>query len=195
MFLRESEHEVAGKVFTRRAALLGAVQLIGFGALAARLYQIQVLESGLYRPLADTNRLSSYALAPLRGRILDRRGVVLADTEEGFHCYLTPSLAGNVGHIVDALARIFPIDEPTRASVLAAAKRQSPNTPILVSDNLTWQQAAEANVHAPLLPGVQIEIAGRRRYHGGVAMGHIVGHVGAVERFALDDRPELRLRT
>ncbi len=193
MFLRPGESEKTRNSFTRRAVLLGGVQLACFAALGGRLYQLQVMEGQLYEPLANRNRLSAYTLAPLRGRILDRQGRVLAGTEEVFRCYVTPSLAGNVRDILEALSGFIRLDSEEKDRILARARRQAPNLPIIVADRLTWEQVAQANVHAPWLPGVQIEIAGRRTYDAGRALGHIVGYVGAVERFALDDRPALRV--
>ena len=193
MFLRSRDGEESHRTFTRRAMLLGGVQLIGFGALGARLYQLQVMEGGLYAPLADRNRLSEYALAPLRGRILDRKGRVLADTVENFRCYITPSLAGDIERVLDALAEIVPISDSRQTNVLKRATRQPANLPIVVADGLSWEQATKAGIHTPVLPGVEVEIAGRRIYKGDRAMGHIIGYVGPVERFALDDRPEWRV--
>ena len=68
----------SGGVFTRRALLLGAGQLGILGALAGKLYQVQVVEGERYATLAETNRISARLTAPTRGRILDRSGVVLA---------------------------------------------------------------------------------------------------------------------
>ena len=58
--------------FTRRALLLGAGQLGIFGALAAKLYQVQVVEGARYATLSDNNRISARLIAPPRGRVLDR---------------------------------------------------------------------------------------------------------------------------
>ena len=65
-------------VFTRRALLLMGGQVAILGALAARLYQVQVAEAARYATLADENRISARMIAPPRGRILDRFGIVVA---------------------------------------------------------------------------------------------------------------------
>ena len=104
MFLRSREGEETQRAFTRRALLLGGAQAAGFGLLGARLYQLQVMEGGLYAPLADRNRLSEYALAPLRGRILDSKGRVLADTVESFLELLAGG--GVAHHALGALAQV-----------------------------------------------------------------------------------------
>ncbi len=65
-------------VFTRRALLLMGGQVALLGALAARLYQVQVVDGGRYATLADENRISARLIAPPRGRMLDRFGTVVA---------------------------------------------------------------------------------------------------------------------
>lgn len=46
-------------VFTRRALLLGAGQVGIMGALAAKLYQVQVVEGERYATLAESNRINA----------------------------------------------------------------------------------------------------------------------------------------
>lgn len=193
MFLRGSDPDKSRRQFTRRAALIGGLQAAGFSLLAGRLYQLQVMDGRLYAPLADDNRITVQAIAPLRGRIFDRSGKILSDNIETFQLQIVPALAGKLEPVLDALAMLHPIDAQTRAEVLARAKRQAKSVPVIVADGLDWQATARINMHAALLPGVATVIAGRRRYHGGMAMGHLVGYVGPVERFALDDPPMLRL--
>lgn len=70
MFEHDNEERQARHAFTRRAILMGGGQLLGFSALAWRLFQLQVLDEGRYDPLADENRTSLQVLIPKRGRIL-----------------------------------------------------------------------------------------------------------------------------
>ncbi len=71
---RETKHT---GVFTRRALFVMGGQVAALGALAARLYQVQVVDGARYATLADENRISARLIAPPRGRILDRFGTVL----------------------------------------------------------------------------------------------------------------------
>lgn len=182
--------------FTRRLALLGLGKLAAFGAIGARLYQLQVVEGDRYAALAEDNRINVQALAPQRGRILDAAGHVLADNAEAFRIVIVPSLAGGTAQVVAVLervAQVVPLSEAERARILARVRRQAPNQPQVVASDLTFEQIAAINVLAPSLPGIETEIAGRRRYADGRVMGHIVGYVGAHERPALDDDPVLRV--
>ncbi len=185
--------DVVSRRFTRRAAIVGLVQAAGLGVLTARLYQLQVLDQSRYGELADANRTTRITLAPLRGRIFDRYGEVLADTLEFYQAVLTPSLAGNVGEVLERASRIVPISEEVKREILQRVAQQAANQPVIMVRELTWKAVSAINLNAPLLPGVHTEIVGRRTYHHGDTMGRIVGYVGSVERFALDDDPVLRL--
>ena len=78
-------------LLTRRAALLAAGQGALGAALVARLYQLQILESGRYEVLAEENRINLRLLAPVRGRILDRFGVSLADHRRNYRVSSCPN--------------------------------------------------------------------------------------------------------
>src|SRR6266481_3325489 len=64
------------RLLSRRAALLGAGQVTLLGALAGRMYELQILESDRYSMLADENRISLRLLPPPRGRIVRELGRV-----------------------------------------------------------------------------------------------------------------------
>ncbi len=179
--------------FSRRALLIGCGQAVAFGGLATKLYQLQVMEATRYAPLAEENRINVQLIAPMRGRILDRYGDVLAGNEEGFRATLIPSLAGNVARVLERLSRIIPISTEDQNRLSIRARRQQPNIPLIVSTELSFEQIASVNLMAPQLPGVQIEMAAGRKYLGGDTMGHVVGHVGSVERISIDDDPLMRL--
>ncbi|MGH7211175.1 MAG: penicillin-binding protein 2, partial [Acetobacteraceae bacterium] len=66
------------RVFTRRAVLMMATQVGALGLLAGRLYHVQVDDASHYAAKAKDNSVSARMLAPPRGRIIDRSGLVLA---------------------------------------------------------------------------------------------------------------------
>ena len=193
---REDEEEELRRqhAFSRRALVLGGVQLLGFAALAARLYQIQVMQEGRYGSMAETNRISTQILPPSRrGRILDRFGEVLARGEDAWRATLVPSFADDLEAVIATFARAIPIGAREAARLLARARRQRPNEPIILAADLSFEQASVVSLLAPQLPGVETEVAERRIYPRGRLAAHIVGHVGHVENVAIDDDPMLRL--
>jgi len=193
MFQVPADDEQLRQRFTRRAFAAGIVSLAGLGVIAGRLYQLQVAERTRFAPLADHNRIAVDIIAPERGRILDRFGAVLSDTTEGYRCEIVPALAGPLSPVLDRLSRFVRIDAAARERILQRARRQRPTLPIIVAEDLTFEEIARINLEAPYLPGVETVKAGRRRYQQTPFVGHIVGYVGGIERLALDDDPLLRL--
>lgn len=181
------------QTFTRRVALLGLGQLACFGAVALRLYQIQVMDEGRYAPLAEGNRIGIHLRAPERGRILDRFGEVLASNQEGFRATLIPSRAGDLRQTLATFARIVPLTADEQDRIVQRAQRKSRSAALVLASDLSFEQVAELSVMAPRLPGVETEFAPRRTYFYGDSVGHVIGYVGGVERLALDDDPVLRL--
>src|SRR6266849_5530226 len=90
------------RLLSRRAAILAAGQATLLAALAGRVYQLQILESGRYAVLSDENRINLQLLAPPRGRILDRFGVPLADNHQNYRLVIVER---NAEAVEDAPAR------------------------------------------------------------------------------------------
>ncbi|SFV29388.1 penicillin-binding protein 2 [Hyphomicrobium facile] len=179
--------------FTRRSLLLGGVQAAGLGLVGWRLFDLQVMGAHRYGPLAENNRLNLQVVAPKRGRILDRSGRVLADNEQVFRVTITPAIAKNVGGVLRRVSRILPLTDDEIAKIVARARKQGRNVPTTVASDLSFEQVAHLNLAAPSLPGINTEFALRRRYLGGSALCHVVGFVGSVERFTIDDDAVARL--
>ena len=186
-----------GRRFTRRLLLIGGAQAAGFGVIVGRLYQLQVMEEGRYAPLADDNRIAIQGLAAERGRILDRFGEVLAANGNGFRATLVPGrIAGRGDELRRTLllfARIVPTTAAEQERIVERARRSSRHAPLVIASDLSFEQVAELGLLAPRLAGIGTERTFERRYHHGAALGHVVGHVGAVERLALDDEVHMRL--
>ena len=111
--------------FSRRALLVGGVQVGLFGLLGWRLHQLQIQEASDYRLLSDENRIMMQLVAPSRGSIRDRTGAVIAEDKENLRLLVLPAFCKSLPATLDALTRIVPISRGTRDRVLRAAVRQS----------------------------------------------------------------------
>ncbi len=178
---------------TRRALVLGGVQLAAIGTLAARLYYLQVTESEHFRVLAEENRINLKLIAPSRGLILDRFGVPLAENDQNFRVILLPEQAGDVEATLDKLASIVSLTEADHRRVLRDVERRRAFVPITVKDYLSWEQVSRLEVNAPELPGLSIEVGDLRHYPYREATAHVLGYVGAVSERELTGDPLLTL--
>ena len=181
------------KLFTRRALILGGVQLGLFGALAGRLYQLQVVEFDLYRMQADDNRINYQLLPPPRGRIVDRFGEVLAVNRQTYRLLLVPEQTPSVELTLEALETLIKLSADEKARILKESARQRSFVPITVRDNLTWAEVSRIEVNIPDLPGAMIDVGESRYYPYGPVTAHLVGYVGKVSERELTDDPLLAL--
>ena len=159
------------KLLGRRAAILACGQATLVGALAGRMYQLQILDSGRYKMLADENRISLRLLAPPRGRILDRFGVVLAGNRQNYHLVIVAEQAGDIETTLAAIGALITLDDTDRHRVMHEIRHKHSFVPVVVRDNLNWDEMARIEVAIPELPGVSIEQGLTRHYPFGETCG------------------------
>jgi penicillin-binding protein 2 len=126
-------------------------------------------------------------LAP-RGSIFDRHGEIVAENVPGYALSLLPSSRDSIRAKLDRIAPLIGLDE-AQVDRLMSRRARSPNQPLIVSANLSFDQLAALEEWRPFLPGIIIEMQPKRRYPAGAVVGHLVGHVGEVDEAELA-RPE-----
>jgi penicillin-binding protein 2 len=181
------------KEFSRRAFVLGAGKIVLFGVLAARLGYLQVVEQEKFQTLSDRNRISMRLVPAGRGEIMDRFGVPLAINTQNFRSFLIPEQAEDVEKTLEKLSRLIPVTEQEKQEVLVQIGRVRPFTPILVKENLTWEDMAKVELNLPDLPGVSMDEGEIRSYPLGDATAHIIGYVGRVSKAELTDDPVMTI--
>lgn len=180
-------------VFTRRALLLMGGQAALLGGLGVRLYQVQVAEAARYRTLSDENRISARMIAPPRGRLLDRFGVVVAGNQTNWRAVLVAEQTNDVDATLDAFSQILPLADHERARIMRDVHRHRRFIPVLVKEFLTWDDMARIEVNAPDLPGIVVDAGTTRQYPFGEQLAHVVGYVAPPTEADVADDPMLSL--
>lgn len=181
------------RTFGRRAAILAGTKAVLFGALAARMYYLQVVEADRYALLAEENRINLRLLPPPRGRILDRFGLPLATNDQNYRVVVVAEQTDDLEGTLRALGRLLPIDVLNHERILKEVGKKRAFVPITVQENLDWPVVARIEVNAPDLPGISIEAERRRNYPFGGAAAHVLGFVGSVSEAELTGDPLLEL--
>ncbi len=183
------------KVFTRRAVVFGGIQVAAAGAIAARMYQLQVVEANEYAVQAEDNRVNTRLLIPPRGRLLDRNGVIMAGNREDYRVYVIAERTPNLQVTVDRLGQLLNIPEDERARLVREIRKRRRWVPFPVAVDLSWDQLARIEANIPDLPGVVVEKGLTRHYPAATGTAHVVGYVAppTEDDQALDGDPLLSL--
>ena len=99
--------------------------------------------------------------------------------------------------LVERLDQVFNLGETEKARLLRELRRSRNAQPVVVRENLGWEEVARLEFNAPDLPGVFIDLGQTRDYPEGELMSHIIGYTGRVadEDLAGRDDPVLQLAT
>ena len=87
---------------------------------------------------------------------------------------------GGIAPTIDALAKIVPINDFNRSRILKAAASNRPFMPIVVAENLSWDDFARLNLDLPYFQGVQPDVGETRDYPYKEELSHVLGYVAAV---------------
>ncbi|MEP3944557.1 penicillin-binding protein 2 [Ascidiaceihabitans sp.] len=186
--------EANHRLISRRAAILGGVQLVFMGGLAARMRHLQVNQADQFRLLAEENRIKFKLIPPARGEVFDRNGVQLAQNIPTYQIKIVREDAGDVEKVLTKLATVMELNEEVLERALTEIKRSAPFHPVTIADDVDWDDLSRVSVNAPALPGVAPEIGLSRVYPLGSDFAHVLGYVGPVSDYdlnRLDDPDEL----
>ena len=188
--------EASHRQITRRAAIMGGVQLVFIGALGARMQFLQVDQADQFRLLAEENRINMRIIPPARGEVFDRNGVPLARNAPSYRIVIVQEDAGDIEDVLERLGKIVPLDATEVDRAMAEMKRSAPFLPITVADEVSWDDLSRVSVNAPALPGVTPEVGLSRVYPLGSDYAHVLGYVGPVSDYDLErlEDPDQLLR-
>ncbi len=164
-----------------QAGILLLVVLAFSGAIVARLSWLQLAHGADYRAMADENRIRLIPRDPVRGRLLDRNGRVLATNRLTYKLYLQPRLVsdGAWPGLRDRLASLLTLP----AAQLERQRRQGDNAEgfrIALAGPLTPEQVLRFREQAASLPGVEVAADVLRAYPGGRLAAHVMGYTSSI---------------
>jgi penicillin-binding protein 2 len=178
--IRDSEREL--QRFRGRLALLSVFVLVLFGLLFTRFAYLQVVRHGHYSTLAEANRISVLPIAPHRGVIVDRNGVLLAHNYSAYTLEITPSKTNNLDTTIDELATIVEITPRDRRRFRKLLEESKHFESLPIRTRLSDEEIARFAVNRYRFPGVEAKARLFRQYPQGEIFSHVVGHIGRINQ-------------
>ncbi|WP_182033348.1 penicillin-binding protein 2 [Vibrio diabolicus] len=174
------DYQAEARLFASRAivAFIGIVLLMG--ALVANMYNIQVNQFQDYQTRSNDNRIKVVPIAPNRGLIYDRNGVLLAENRPVFNLELTPEKIKDIDATIQELQTILEItpDQIERFHQERKRTRRFKSVPLLTQ--LNEKQVAVFSVNQYRFPGVEISATLKRYYPFSEVLTHVIGYVSRI---------------
>jgi penicillin-binding protein 2 len=154
--------------------------LVLFGVLTARIGYLQVTDHERYSTLSENNRIRVVPVAPTRGLIHDRNGVLLAGNRPAYRLIVIPEQVSDLEATLDALDAVVELrpTELERFHELRRQRRRFQEIPLKLQ--LTENEAARLAVNRHRFPGVEAKAYLTRHYPLGPVAVPAVGHVGRI---------------
>ncbi len=179
------------RMISRRMFLLSTAKAVVFFGIFGRLISLQINESSKYRTLSDKNRFREWKLAPKRGLIKDFFGYEIASNEKVYQLHITPENTSNINGLLFRLKNILELSNEKVSYLKKKIAKQKPWEPIIVSDNLSWDEFSRINLFLHELQGVEPIVSVARIYPDN-STSHLVGYVSQVSSKDLKNKEYLR---
>jgi penicillin-binding protein 2 len=167
--------------FTQRAIILMFVVAACGLALIGRLVYLQVAKHDVYSMLSWRNQVNLQPIAPSRGLLLDRFGVVLAENTPIYNLMIVPDQVKNIPGTIRALQKIVRIDTSDIEQFEKIRKKSHQFDEVPLKLQLTEEEMARFMVDQFRYPGAHITVQLVRYYPYRDAFTHVLGYVGRID--------------
>lgn len=173
-------HKKIIALFQRRSLVVALLVVTLTVGLLARMFQLQVIEHDKYTTLSKNNQVMILPIAPHRGEIYDRNGVLIAENIPVYNLQILPAAVKDLSTMIKKLTQIIDIT-PEEIKRFEKAKRQHRRyDKVTLKAKLTEAEVARFYVNQYFYPGVSIETQLMRHYPLKDIMVDVLGYVGRI---------------
>ena len=180
------DHSAEANLFALRA-FVGFVFVLGLVAvLITNLYNIQVKDHQDYQTRSNDNRIKVIPIAPNRGLIYDRNGVLLAENKPVYNLEVIPEEVDNLEKSLGQVSQLITITEQEKQDFLKDIKNTRRFKSQVLKARLDEADVATFSVNQHKFPGFSIEARLARYYPFGDTLTHALGYVAKLNRKELN---------
>ncbi|MEW5680887.1 MAG: penicillin-binding protein 2 [Pseudomonadota bacterium] len=168
------------RLFNQRAVVAMLVVVLLFSVIIFNMYQLQVVKYQDYQTRSEGNRIKVVPMAPNRGLIYDRSGILLAENRPVFSLELVPEQVSDMSATLDALAELIELSPEQTDNFLKQVRAQRRFNSIALKEQLTDTEVAIIAANQHRFPGVTVEARLSRHYPFGDLFTHAIGYIGKI---------------
>ncbi|MBR1734659.1 MAG: penicillin-binding protein 2 [Alphaproteobacteria bacterium] len=144
--------------------------------LVGKLFVLQILESKKYATLSDKNRIRVYPIVQRRGRIITSDGKVVAQNRQRYRLSIESCDIETFTKNFDLIASKINITDAEKTELFESRKNKPKYTPILLKDELSWDEYSKIAMIFYKLNHVSIENSFIREYLMPIEFCHVIGY-------------------
>ncbi len=168
------------ETFTNRVIVAIICIVLAVTALVTRMFYLTVVQHDKYTTLSQANRYNLMPVAPHRGFILDRNGVVLAQNQAAFSLELVPEKVKDIKGTIARLREVIEITNVDQQQFERLKRQTPPSRGVPLRTHLNEEEVAAFAVRRWMFPGVDIQPRLSRHYPLGTMAVHALGYVGRI---------------
>ncbi|MFC3033774.1 penicillin-binding protein 2 [Pseudoalteromonas fenneropenaei] len=181
------DHSAEANLFARRAFVSFVFVTILVAVLAYNIYDLQVQQYETYSTRSDDNRIKVIPVAPNRGLIYDRNGVLLAENRPVYNLEVVPEEVKDLNSSLDAVAKLIDISDQQREEFLNDIRHNRRFKSQVLKARLNEQEVAIFSVNQHKFPGFSVEARLTRYYPFGDTLTHALGYVSKLNKKELNE--------
>ena len=175
-------HSAEANLFARRTFIAFVGVLLLLLILFSNIYSLQVDSFEKYQTRSNSNRIKLLPVAPNRGLIYDRNGVILADNKPVYSLAVIPEEVDNLKANIEKISKLLDISADRQVKFFKAAKRKRRFKQIELQPRLSEQQVALFSVNQHKFPGIFVDARLKRYYPFSELTTHNLGYVARINR-------------
>lgn len=167
--------------FKRRTIVSFITVFLSCIALMAWYFKLQYLDHQKYITSSDANRIKLRPVIPVRGRIYDRNGRLLAVNLPAFRLDVMPDKVPNMAEMLVQLRAIVTLSDEELERFERERKIRRHFLPVTLKTHLSNEDMARFAIERWRYPGVELEPYLTRFYPYGPGFAHVLGYVGRID--------------
>ena len=173
-------HSAEANLFARRTFITFIAVIILALMLFSNIYDLEVNSYQKYQTRSNSNRIKLLPVAPNRGLIYDRNGVLLADNTPVYSLEVIPEQVTDIENSLAEVSQLLDISQEKQDELLKAVKSKRRFKPIELYSRLSEQQISLFSVNQHKFPGFFIDARLKRYYPFADLTTHSLGYVARI---------------
>ncbi|WP_340678159.1 penicillin-binding protein 2 [Paraglaciecola sp.] len=184
------DHTAEANLFARRSVIAIFAIIAMVIMVLTNLYYLQVTRFEDYQTRSNGNRIKVLPVAPNRGLIYDRNGILLAENRPVYSLEVIPEEIDKLDETLSDLQKLLNLDDDDITEFYQDLKRQRRFKPVTLRNRLSPEEVAIFSARQHMFPGVSVEARLARHYAYGETLTHVLGYVAKINKTDLQKLSE-----